>query len=283
MPQAPVASPATPRDAAANALADLTALTDATGQVPFADDGSDVLDYVREALQDDRIELFLRPIVSLPSRRLAYQECVVGFRAPDGTLLSHDDFMPLAEEAGLAGTVYNLLLVRSVQFVRRMRRLKSQLGYFCPIDPQTLRDPDFLADFVDFMRENTDLAGHLIFELTQYDVYRLDMRTERELAALAKSGFRFCLSETTNLDLFVSDLSDRGFRYVKCDPRTLMGKMVGQADPRAVKKELDRGAMDLIVTGIEDEDTLLSLLDYAIDFGEGPLFGDPHPANRKEA
>ena len=66
----------------------------------------------------------------------------------------------------------------------------------------------------------------------------------------------------------------------------LMGRVdLGLATPssvvlmnRALKRALDRGAMDLIVSGIDTDPMLLDLLDYAIDFGQGTLFGEPRPA-----
>ena len=42
-----------------------------------------------------------------------------------------------------------------------------------------------------------------------------------------------------------------------------------------LKRALERHGIDLIVEKIETEATLLDLLDYQIDFGQGYLFGEP--------
>lgn len=243
-------------------------------------DDSAVLDAVRDALNDDRVELYLNPIVTLPQRRLQFFECVAHVRAYDGTIIPPERYLPLAEREGLSATIDNMLLVRSVQFVRRMKRRAAPqpVTYFCTIASETLRDRDFFADFTAFMRENDDLAGLLSFSLTQHDLYRLDPRTDAELTDLSKLGFRFMLDQTTNLDLFVSDLSTKGFRYVKVEGEVMLEKMAGMSDPRALKRSLDPGALDLVVTGIDSETKLLKLLDFAIDFGQGRIFGEPRPA-----
>ncbi|WP_052711580.1 EAL domain-containing protein, partial [Elstera litoralis] len=158
-----------------------------------------ILDSVREALNEDRVGLSLQPIVQLPSRRLSMYQCMAAIRTQEGTEIPAETYLPIAEQAGLLATINNMLLVRSVQFVRRMRRQRSQVGYVCEIVSETLRDRDFFADFTAFMRENTDLAGHLHFQITQHDAYRMEARTDQELTALGKLGFRFVLDKTTNL------------------------------------------------------------------------------------
>lgn len=241
-----------------------------------------ILDSVREALNEDRVGLSLQPIVQLPSRRLAMYQCMAAIRTQEGTEIPAETYLPIAEQAGLLATINNMLLVRSVQFVRRMRRQRSQVGYVCEIVSETLRDRDFFSDFTAFMRENTDLAGHLHFQITQHDAYRLDARTDQELAALGKLGFRFVLDKTTNLDLFVSDLSSKGFRYVKVEAPLLIEKLSKQPDPRVLRRNLDHGAIDLMVDGVEKDTQLVKLLDFGVDFGQGSLFGLPRPAEKRD-
>ncbi|GFZ77309.1 hypothetical protein GCM10011497_01210 [Elstera cyanobacteriorum] len=241
-----------------------------------------ILDSVRDALNEDRVGLSLQPIVQLPSRRLSMYQCMAAIRTPEGTEIPPETYLPIAEQAGLLATINNMLLVRSVQFVRRMRRQRTQVAYVCEIVGETLRDRDFFTDFTAFMRENTDLAGSLHFQITQHDAYRMDARTDRELADLAKLGFRFVLDKVTNLDLFISDLSQKGFRYVKIDAPVLVEKLSKQPDPRVLRRNLDLGAIDLMVDGIEKDAQLVSILDYGVDFGQGALFGLPRPAEKRD-
>ncbi|MCM0020066.1 MAG: EAL domain-containing protein, partial [Tagaea sp.] len=56
-----------------------------------------VLDIVRDALREGRVELYLQPIVDLPQRRRRHYECFSRMRAPDGTLIGPDSYLALAE------------------------------------------------------------------------------------------------------------------------------------------------------------------------------------------
>jgi cyclic-di-GMP phosphodiesterase TipF (flagellum assembly factor) len=258
-----------------------TAPPPAAGMEDTRSDEQIILDVVREALAEERLELSIQPIVSLPSRRLGLWECTATIRTPEGIEVQPETYMEIAERAGLSATINNMLLVRSVQFVRRMRRQKATIGYICPIVGETLRDRAFFADFLGFMQENRDLAGLLSFSITQQDVFKFDSRTDTDVTALGKLGFKFVLDQVSNLDLFISDLSAKGFRLVKVPAHMLLAKHGKVSDPRALKRSLDRGALDLMATGISSEDELVDVLDFAVDYGQGLLFGGPRPADRK--
>jgi cyclic-di-GMP phosphodiesterase, flagellum assembly factor TipF len=240
-------------------------------------DDAVLLDVVRDALDADRVDLFLQPIVSLPQRRTRFFKCEPRIRVEENIHLPPERYMPVAEREGLLAAIDNMLLFRAVQLVRRLRRRQNPVQFFCKISGETLNDRRFFMDFAGFMQDNRDLSSYLIFEMAQADVYKLTNQQQGEMIKLAKIGFRFSMDQITNPDLFVSDLNAQGFRYVKIDADTLIRRM-GRGDPRALKRGLDRGAIDLIVDDVDDEDRLIEVLDFAVDFGLGPLFGPPEPA-----
>lgn len=249
------------------------------GTTPEDDlDDDAVLDVLRDSINSDQMELYIQPVVSLPQRRLEFYECVPRLKMDRDLHIGPDRYQELAEQEGLVASLENMLLVRAVQFVRRARRRPQGVTYFCTVSAATLKDRDLFADFVVFMHENADLAGHLSFAISQHDFYRLDPRADAELTKLAKLGFRFMLDRTTNLDLFVSDLSQKGFRFVKVDAKLLLEKLGKSGDPRSLKRQLDPGAIDLVAANIDGEPMLLDVLDYAVDFGQGRLFGEARPA-----
>ena len=81
---------------------------------------------------------------------------------------------------------------------------------------------------------------------------------------------------------FAADYARRGIKFVEISAQILLQNfpVVGQSN--AVKKRLDPGGLDLIATGIEDEENLLDMLDYNIDFGSGAVFGVPRPSNDED-
>ena len=125
------------------------------------------MDLVREALLENRVELHLQPIVQLPQRKTAFYEGFTRLKDANGRLILPQEFIPAAEQAGLMGTIDNVLLFRCVQIVRKLMKQDRRIGIFCNLSPAALADEQFFPQFIDFMRENRDLAGSVIFEIPQ--------------------------------------------------------------------------------------------------------------------
>jgi cyclic-di-GMP phosphodiesterase TipF (flagellum assembly factor) len=183
-------------------------------------------------------------------------------------------YIALAERAGLITAIDNTLLFRCIQLLRKTRERDLEIGFFCNISQHTLADRGFFHDFVRYMRANAELASSIIFEFPQRAVAMLDDNLARDLDELRRLGFRFSLDQVTDLDLDADRLSDRGFRFVKIEAARLLARPNG-LNPGALKRRLDARGIDLVVEKIEAEATLVELLDVNIDFGQGYLFGEP--------
>ena len=129
---------------------------------------AEVLDKVRDALEG-RIDLFLQTIVTLPQRQRRYCECFSRVLDSANGQLSAVSHVAAAEGAGLIAPIDNLLLFHAVQLVQRARARNAHVGFFCNVSSHTLKDSDFLADFIEFLEENAELTSSLIFEISQDD------------------------------------------------------------------------------------------------------------------
>lgn len=234
-----------------------------------------ILEIVREALNEEKVDLFLQPIVSLPQRRRRYFECFSRIRGPNDTWIVPDQYLEVAKRAGLMGAIDNMLLFRCIQLTRRARKGKMELGFFCNISGYSLADEGFFRDFLEFLGEYPELAQGLFFEFSQADLTTgLDHRDA--LRRLANLGYRLSLDQVTNLDIDIKDLASLGFKFLKVDANQLLSAVrTGDVDMGELRLTLDRSAIDLIIEKVESEDQLLEVLDCRPDFGQGFLFGEP--------
>jgi len=148
-----------------------------------------LLEMIRTSLEQNRVDLYLQPIVSLPQRKLRFYEALSRLRAEDGTVIMPEQYMRVAAPAGLMSVVDNLLLFRCVQVVRKLTQKQRDMAVFCNIAGDTLRDGEFFPQFLDYMHHNRDLAGHIVFEFAQETVLNADAQVEANLAYLANMGF----------------------------------------------------------------------------------------------
>jgi len=235
---------------------------------------SEVLNIMHHALEDNRVDLYLQPIVALPSRRIVHYECYSRVRDEEDNVIFPSQYLRLAEDSGLVGTLDNLLLFRCIQVIRRLGPRRPDLRFFCNISSVSLNDQEFFPQFIDFMIENHELSDRLVFEFAQKDVLRQTPAIGRSLTTLGRRGFRFSMDQTMDLNVDLADLSSRYFRYIKVDSRTILQKDM-DIHPDDLKEAFSRYDLDLVVEKIEDEATIVEILDYGMDYGQGYLFGVP--------
>ncbi|MBL4801271.1 MAG: EAL domain-containing protein [Emcibacter sp.] len=234
----------------------------------------EVLNIMHHALEGNRVDLYLQPVVALPSRRVIHYEAYSRVRDEDDNVIFPSQYLKLAEDSGLVGTLDNLLLFRCIQVIRRLGPRRPDLRFFCNISTVSLNDKEFFPQFIDFMMENHELSDRLIFEFSQKDVLRHTALVERSLATLGRRGFRFSMDRILDLNIDLADLSSRYFRYAKVDAKLILDK---EADihPDDLKETFSRYDLDLIVEKIETDQTIVEILDYGMDYGQGYLFGEP--------
>ena len=242
---------------------------------------NEILKFLEKAVREDHIELYLQPIVRLPQRSQVFFECFSRIMDDKNNVIRPEQYLPVANSAGLAAAVDNLLLFKCVQLVRRTRRDNPEIIFFCNISKSTLIDIDFFTDFIDFMADNRNLTSSLVFEFSQETILDKNYDIQSALERLSKLGFRVSLDQIHQLNLDLPKLASKGFKFIKIDAHLLHEMARGDTpnlNMRALKGALDRVAMDLIIEKIENEEMLKDLLDLQIDFGQGYLFGAPKAA-----
>ena len=241
---------------------------------------ADPLALLRESLEQDRVDLYLQPIVSLPQRKRRFYECYSRVRNAEGSVLRPGTYIGPAKSAGLLTSIDNILLFRCLQLLGKLQRRDSAAVFFCNLSANTLADDGFVRDIVSYMERHKELASNLVLEFAQADLADAPDGLDGHFAKLRDAGYRFSMDGVGDLNLDIADLARKGFRSVKVGAKLLLDLIEsGQgATVRALKQQLDQQGIDLIVERIESERMLLDLLDFNIDYGQGYLFGEPRPS-----
>ncbi|CAK9039397.1 Bifunctional riboflavin kinase/FMN adenylyltransferase (Riboflavin biosynthesis protein RibF) [Includes: Riboflavin kinase (Flavokinase) [Durusdinium trenchii] len=241
-----------------------------------------ILDSVKDAIENDRIDLYLQPIVSLPQRKHRYFEAFSRLRADDGAVLRPLQYIDAAERANRIGVIDNMILLRAVQALRNLGPESRNYRIFCNISPATIFDQDFFGRFTDYLDANADMAPHLVFEFTYPAVEMLHERVAVNLDSIARRGYAFSVDHIRRLDHDWKALRDKNFRFVKASSALLLKENRGEPQARervqAFKEKLRQYDIDLIVEKVELESHMPEILSLGIDYGQGELFGAPRPA-----
>ncbi|WP_334161705.1 flagella assembly cyclic-di-GMP phosphodiesterase TipF [Phenylobacterium sp.] len=245
-----------------------------------------LMDTVREALTENRVDLYLQPVVGLPQRKTVFYESFSRLRDETGRVMMPAEYLTVAEPGGLVTAIDNLLLFRCVQIVRRLAAKDRRIGIFCNISMASLADESFFPQFLDLLKDNRDLAGALIFEIGQGAFDTRGPIEARNMSKLAELGFRFSLDKVTNLDLDLQDLARADVKFIKVGAEMLLDELT-EVDGRLVLRSLPdlaaedfaalnrRYGVEIIAEKVESERQVVDILELDIAYGQGHLFGEP--------
>ncbi|MBR1232406.1 EAL domain-containing protein [Bradyrhizobium sp. AUGA SZCCT0182] len=257
---APVAAPA-PAEAAARSQPQLLAA-------------------VKNAIEENRLDIYLQPMVTLPQRKVRFYEAVTRLRDDNDQILAADDFIATAEAGGLMGRIDHMVMLRCVQVLRRLMVRNKDVGVFCNVSAATLANPTTFAQCLDFLEANRALAPSFVLEFKQATFRNLGPTETEHLAALSQRGYRFSIDHVSDLRVEPRELADRGVRFIKVPAALLLDprqSSTSDIHPSDLSDLLGRFGIDLIAEKIEGERAVVDLLDFDVRFGQGFLFAPPRP------
>ncbi len=245
-----------------------------------------ILAAVKSAVEENRIDIYLQPMVTLPQRKVRFYEAVTRLRDDKDQVLAADDFISVAEAAGLIGRIDHMVMLRCVQVLRRLMVRNKDVGVFCNVAGATLGNPTSFTQCLDFLEANRALAPSFVLEFKQAMFRNLGPVETEHLAALAQRGYRFSIDHVTDLRIEPRELADRGVRFIKVPAALLLDQRQTSASDihsSDLSGLLGRFGIDLIAERIEGERSVVDLLDYDVRFGQGFLFAPPRPLRPEAA
>lgn len=235
---------------------------------------------IRDALEHERIDVHLQPIVTLPQRKVRFYEAVSRLRLPEGKLIEAKHFIDAARRTGAVLALDENLVQSSLQVVRRLATRSRETGIFFNLAPETLSDRATMSVIMNALDASKAIAPSLLIEIAQSDFRSPNAVYRDSLHRLQERGFRFAIDHVSDLHIDPQAMAERGVRYLKVSAALLLGRVPqtgAQVHPADLVDLLGRYGVDLIAEKIENEATVVDLLDYDLGFGQGTLFAPPRP------
>ncbi len=242
-------------------------------------------DQLHDAIHSDQLTLHYQPQLDLHEDEILTVEALVRWRHPTLGLLAPLKFLPLAEEAGLMGSLTRWVLDQALAQCAAWHALGHRTRISVNIFASDLLDPGLL----ELVTNQLDLHGlspdTLVLEITETTLIDDFEHSQRVLTQLREVGVSVSIDDFgagfTSLTylraLAVDELKlDRSFITPLCGPDA------------ARETELVRAAIDLghalrlrvVAEGIEDSDTLELLRALGCDLAQGYFLGKPVPADQ---
>jgi len=237
------------------------------------------LEMLRQAVEDRRVVFHIEPIVTLPQRKPYAYDLVPRLVLEEGEFADGPDFMPRHGGEDVVARLEAEGVDEAVVIARRARTAGNPITLHVPVSRATLGSAKAVDLILAALDANRAIAASLLFVLPQAELKALSARERASLAAIGKMGVGLSLSAATSLRFDYAELQGLGFRTVRVDATRFLRSPQSFTDFHAsdVAAYGRRFGIELMATGIIDEQQLLQLFEDGVTLAQGPHMGPPGP------
>ncbi|MDQ2813842.1 MAG: bifunctional diguanylate cyclase/phosphodiesterase [Actinomycetota bacterium] len=243
-----------------------------------------LLHELHTAIDERQFVLHYQPQLDLRTGEIIAVESLLRWAHPRLGIVPPSEFLPLAEEAGLMGSITTLVLTDSLAQCAAWRRAGQHLSVSVNISPVNLLDPGFTRLVRDLLDSHQVPAEALVLEITETTAITHFDRSQSVIAELQGLGVVVSIDDFGAGFTSLGHLSNLAVRELKLD-RIFIAALTGGDRGRAL--DLIRATIELghalglrvVAEGIEDSATLELLSGLGCDLGQGYYISTPKPAS----
>ena len=238
---------------------------------------------LRQAINDGGLDVHFQPQIDLATGRVLGAEALVRWIHPTLGFVPPDEFIPVAEQAGLIGGLTRVVLTRALAEAARWRQLPgaSELRMSVNLSARSLLQATLPEDVSAMLVEAGLPASALCLELTETSVMLDPRRTIPTLHRLRALGITIALDDFGTGHSSMAYLKQLPVGEIKIDKSFVMNMAADRFDEAIVCSIIDLARhllVPVVAEGIEDMAIADRLRAAGCAFGQGYGFGRPMPA-----
>ncbi len=233
-----------------------------------------IADDVTLALKENRIRLAYQPIVGAGSRKPVHYECLLRMLRPDGQEVSAGHFVPAAEQMGIVHLVDRFALETAVAQLARHDGLRLAVN----VSGTAALDPVWLQSFVQYVRDNHDVADRLMVELTETASLHQFEENARFVSQLHELGVKVAIDDFgagytsfRNLQMMHVDVVKIDGSYIE----NLSANPQNQVFVRTLTGLAKNFGMRVVAEWVGSDEDAALLESFGVDYFQGFHFGEP--------
>ena len=234
---------------------------------------------LRRALDRGEFELFFQPLCRVATRQIVGFEALLRWRHPDRGLVGPDDFIDLAEEAGLIVPIGDWVLHAACA---EAASWPAPLKVAVNLSAVQLRSPGLVPAVIAALQRSGLSPKHLEFEITETVLLQETQETLGVLAQLHELGISIAMDDFGTGYSSLSYLRAFRFDKVKID-RSFVQNLHHSRESRAIVRAViglcTELGMTTLAEGVETQEQLDILRDERCLDVQGFLFSQPCPAD----
>ncbi len=238
-----------------------------------------MLDEIREAVQQQRMNLLFQPIVSLRGDTTERYEVLLRMRNREGWELLPETVFSMVKRHRIGMVLDRWVIAHSIRILRERQARGQSVILFINISPTILQDEELLNWLQNGLQKTGVAAASLVFEMVESTASLHQQALLPFLRQLKGLGCGISLDHFSGQERAQALVQAMQADYVKLDSRfvqSVLDDKVHQQQLSYLARGLSTLGVTTIVTGIEDAMVLPVLWSCGIDYVQGFFLQRPH-------
>ncbi len=239
---------------------------------------------LREALEQQTLELYYQPKVTLADERIRSVEALGRWQHPQRGFVPPDIFIDVLEQTGMIDRYTHWVIETAIEQIQRWGEQQRELSIAVNISTQTLMNPDFMH-YLENLDAIADCGCYLQFEITENLFLSEYERLCDTLGRVRQLGISLSIDDFGTGYSSLARLKKLPVRELKIDRSFVMDMDRDPDDEVIVRSTIDLAhnlGLSVVAEGVETEQTCRRLLELGCDIAQGYLISKPVPIEQLE-
>lgn len=233
---------------------------------------------LRKAIDNNKLVVFFQPKFDLLTNEVIGAECLVRMIDDDGSMVSPDEFIPLAEETGLIQRLGEQVLQKSCEFINRCELSGKPLKIAVNVSAQQIANNEYVDEVSRIIAQAGIDPKWVELEVTESALMADFEQTRNRLQALSALGLTLALDDFGTGYSSLSYLRQFPINVLKID-KSFIKDMDKEQQALDIVTAIVRLAkslnLTLIAEGLETQQQLTALTQLGCKFGQGFFMSRP--------
>jgi diguanylate cyclase (GGDEF)-like protein/PAS domain S-box-containing protein len=237
---------------------------------------------VCDAVENGRLSLYCRPVVSLTTGEVAHHELQVRLATQQGRFLATGRILALAEQAGVRKQVDRWLISQAIELQKKLAQRPDRVAVAVDLSSWALADSE-MTDYIGrTLRETRVDPRSIIVGFAETGAFSEPAGPPSAVQTLRSLGLRTALLHFGAGASSLADLKRLPVDMLNIDESFIWQLATNDAD-RTIAGAIVATArgMDIetVAENVRDEATLAAARDLGIDYGDGTYLGRARPVS----
>ncbi len=239
----------------------------------------EMIDTIKYALIDDRVEVFYQPIYSTRAKRFVSAEALVRIRKADGTIIPPGMFIPIAEETGLIAKLGERVFEKTCQFIKDKKIEQFGVEYIeVNLSVVQCENRELAQMYIDIIEKYNLNPSFINLEITESASIIKRKTLLDNMKTLIDYGVSFSLDDFGNGESNLNYIVDLPIHIVKFDKDMTQAYFENEKAKYVLQAATDmiQGLeLKVVAEGVETAEQLRELERLGIDYIQGYYFSKP--------